>query len=278
MLTEQSKPAPDLLEIVFADRNKTYGAYQLRRHYPAYLGRALGIGLLLVLFALALPIVLSAVSKAFPDTENTEVVVELGPPPKPEKAELPPPVPPPTPPPPAKATIRYVPPVVMIDNKVPEDDLTPAVDEILATKAPVGAQTKAGDIDGPPSIDPDPRDFGPVVETPTPKSNDQVYEFMDVNKMPSFQGGERDLLSYLAKHIKYPELARENNIQGQVVLSFVIDKDGSIEKVSVVKDIGGGCGKEAVRVVEGMPRWSPGEANGQAVKVRFMLPVRFKLD
>ena len=97
MRTQQSNRNPDLLEIVFADRNKTYGAYQLRRHYPAYLGRALGIGLLLVLFALALPMVLSAVSKAFPDTENTEVTIELGPPPMPEKTELPPPVPPPDP-------------------------------------------------------------------------------------------------------------------------------------------------------------------------------------
>ncbi len=96
--------------------------------------------------------------------------------------------------------------------------------------------------------------------------------------MPVFGTGERDLLEHLAKSIKYPPLARENNIQGVVVLSFVVDKEGKIKDVTTLKDIGGGCAKEAIRVVQLMPRWSPGEANGNPVNVRFMLPVRFKLD
>ena len=107
---------------------------------------------------------------------------------------------------------------------------------------------------------------------------EKEYQIFDIQKPPSFPGGERELLKYLAENIKYPPLARENNIQGSVALSFVIQKDGSVSDVSVLKDIGGGCGKEAVRVVNGMPKWSPGEANGHPVKVRYTLPVRFKLE
>ena len=85
-------------------------------------------------------------------------------------------------------------------------------------------------------------------------------------------------MKFLSKNIEYPTLAKENNIQGVVALTFVVGKDGAVSDVQVVKDIGGGCGKEAVRVVKAMPKWVPGEANGNAVKVRFTLPVRFRLD
>ena len=99
-----------------------------------------------------------------------------------------------------------------------------------------------------------------------------------VQKPPTFPGGEHDLLKFLAENIHYPELARENNIAGNVALTFVINKDGSVTDAQILKDIGGGCGKEALRVVGLMPRWSPGEANSHPVKVRFALPVRFRLD
>ncbi|HNL39860.1 MAG TPA: energy transducer TonB, partial [Saprospiraceae bacterium] len=116
-----------------------------------------------------------------------------------------------------------------------------------------------------------------VVEQPK-VVEEKTYEMFDIQKAPSFVGGEAELLKYLNQNIKYPPLARENNIQGVVALTFVVNKDGSVSDVKVVKDIGGGCGKEAVRVVENMPRWVPGEANGHPVKVRFTLPVRFRLE
>ncbi|MEQ1747106.1 MAG: energy transducer TonB, partial [Saprospiraceae bacterium] len=115
-----------------------------------------------------------------------------------------------------------------------------------------------------------------VVEAP--KQEDKTYEMFDIQKPPSFPGGDGELLKYLSQNIKYPPLARENNIQGSVVLTFVVAKDGSVRDVNIVKDIGGGCGKEAIRVVQSMPKWIPGEANGNAVKVRFTLPVRFRLE
>jgi protein TonB len=107
---------------------------------------------------------------------------------------------------------------------------------------------------------------------------EKTYEMFDIQKPPSFPGGEQQLLKYLSENIQYPALARENNIQGTVVLTFVVGKNGNVTDVQIVKDVGGGTGKEAVRVVKAMPKWNPGEANGHPVKVRFTLPVRFKLN
>jgi TonB family protein len=111
-----------------------------------------------------------------------------------------------------------------------------------------------------------------------PAGGEKTYELFDITKPPAYPGGEQAMLRFLAENIKYPALARENNIQGTVALTFVVDKDGSITDVQIVKDIGGGCGKESVRVVKAMPKWTPGEANGKPVKVRYTLPLRFRLD
>lgn len=266
----------DALDIVFAQRNRAYGAYALRREYPVNLGKALGIGLLLIGLFIALPHILKAFSGLVP--EKTVVYdgdFVLGPP---RDIAAPPPTPPPppaTPPPPARATVRFVPPVVMEDDQANEDPPA-AVDDILEDKGEVGVVSKEGTIDGPPA-DIDPGDFEGIVVSQV-KEPEEIYDGFGVNKMPGFPGGERDLMAFLAKNINYPALAKENNIQGTVVLGFVIGKDGSINDVNILKDIGGGCGKEALRVVRSMPAWIPGEANGHAVKVRFTLPVRFKLE
>ena len=88
---------------------------------------------------------------------------------------------------------------------------------------------------------------------------------------------ERALLQYLADHINYPTIAKENRITGRVVLQFVVDKDGSIRDCVLLRDIGGGCGREAIRVVDAMPRWSPGIQRGRPVPVMYTLPVKFAL-
>lgn len=275
MVPAKSIALPDTLDIVFEHRNKNYGAYQLRRAYPRHLARALGIGLFLVTLGLVLPNLISVMSSVFPEKEIMTPEVFLGAP-APEKAPTPPPPPKPTPPP-ARATQRFVPPVVTEDDKAPDEDLT-EIEVLIDSDKGISARNQEGDPDAPPTDEPDLSGLGPVLEyTPAPEDNN-VYEFVDVNKLPSFPGGERELLLFLAQNIEYPPLARENNIQGVVALSFVIGKDGSIGDVTVLKDIGGGCAKEAVRVVKEMPKWSPGEANGHPVKVRFVLPVRFQLQ
>lgn len=277
MADEKGATYRDMLDIIFANRNKAYGAYQLRRAYNKYLGRALGIGLLLIIFFFALPIILNAVRALVPQEKPIDVVAELGPPPDidPNNPPPPPPPPPPTPPPPTRSTVKFVPPVIKKDEEVQEEK-PPAVEELIEKKEDIGTEDKQGNDEAPPAIDENPQELQ-VVEAPK-VVEDKTYEMFDIQKPPGFPGGEKELLKYLGENIKYPPLARENNIQGTVALTFVVTKDGSVRDVQIVKDIGGGCGKEAVRVVESMPKWNPGEANGHPVKVRFTLPVRFRLE
>lgn len=103
--------------------------------------------------------------------------------------------------------------------------------------------------------------------------------FTVVENMPEFPGGVKAMYEYLGKNIKYPEVAKEAGIQGKVYVSFVVDKDGSITDVKVLRGIPGGkmCDQEAIRVVKAMPKWNPGKQRGKAVKVSYMLPVQFTL-
>ena len=102
--------------------------------------------------------------------------------------------------------------------------------------------------------------------------------FKIVEEMPAFPGGEAKLMEYVAKNVKYPQIARETGVQGRVYVNFVVEPDGSVSNVSVLRGIGGGCDEEAVRVVKNMPKWKPGKQRGKAVRVSYMLPVNFKLQ
>ncbi len=102
--------------------------------------------------------------------------------------------------------------------------------------------------------------------------------FTVVESMPEFKGGMQQLYTYLGNNIKYPVMAKESGIQGKVYVTFVVEKDGSITDVKVLRGIGGGCDEEAVRVVQSMPRWSPGKQRGKPVRVQYNLPVRFTLQ
>ena len=105
---------------------------------------------------------------------------------------------------------------------------------------------------------------------------DTVYQI--VEEMPQFPGGENALMEYVSKNVVYPEEAKEKEIQGRVFISFVVEKDGSIGEVKVLRGIGGGCDEEAVRVIKGMPKWKPGMQKGKPVRVSYQIPINFKLD
>jgi protein TonB len=96
--------------------------------------------------------------------------------------------------------------------------------------------------------------------------------------MPSFPGGEAALMQYLSKNIKYPPFAEENNIQGRVICTFVVERDGSVTDIHIAKGVDPSLDKEAIRVVSGMPKWIPGRQNGQSVRVKYTLPVTFRLQ
>ena len=107
-------------------------------------------------------------------------------------------------------------------------------------------------------------------------ANDKVLEKAEV--MPEYPGGEQAMMQFVADNVKYPQDAIDKEISGRVLVSFVVEKDGSIGDVKVVKGIGGGCDEEAVRVVNAMPKWKPGMDKGKPVRVSYMMPITFKLQ
>jgi len=163
-----------------------------------------------------------------------------------------------------KPTVKFTPPVIKKDEEVKEEEVPPPQKEITAS----GAKTEKGDPEG---IDPGivaPQTS--VVEAPAAPT---IFQY--VEQPPTFDG---DYTAYLAKNLKYPDNARENNIEGRVIVKFVVNEDGKVSDVQVVRGIGGGCDEEAKRVVAAMPHWKPGKQNGKAVKVYFNLPIVFKLE
>jgi len=160
--------------------------------------------------------------------------------------------PPPPPPPPA-------PEVVEVLNVVENDVQTASIEinteddknKVVIVNAPVAA---------------------PVVE-----EEDNVV-FQVVETMPSFPGGDADLFKFLSTNVKYPVIAQENGIQGRVICQFVVNKDGTIVDVEVVRSVDPSLDKEAIRVIKSMPKWSPGKQRGKPVRVKYTLPVNFKLQ
>ena len=106
--------------------------------------------------------------------------------------------------------------------------------------------------------------------------NDSIYQIVD--EMPQYPGGEAAMMKFVANNVKYPQEAKDKEIQGRVFVSFVIEKDGSVNEVKVQRSIGGGCDEEAVRVIKGMPKWKPGKQEGKPVRVSYMMPINFKLS
>ncbi|MDP3446316.1 MAG: energy transducer TonB [Ignavibacteria bacterium] len=119
------------------------------------------------------------------------------------------------------------------------------------------------------------------VYVPPAREEESIVEqeiFTVVESMPEFPGGAGEMLAFIGKNVKYPPMARESGIQGRVFVNFVVEPNGSVSNVKVLRGIGGGCDEEAIRVVESMPKWTPGRQRGKAVRVSFNLPVRFTLQ
>ncbi len=117
--------------------------------------------------------------------------------------------------------------------------------------------------------------------TPPEIEEEEIVEaeiFKVVEEMPEFPGGPAKMMEFIQTNIKYPMMARESDIQGRVFVNFVVEPDGSITNVTVMRGIGGGCDEEALRVVQSMPKWKPGKQRGSAVRVNYTVPIIFKLQ
>ena len=121
---------------------------------------------------------------------------------------------------------------------------------------------------------------GPPMAAPGPavEEGDENDIFEVVEQNPSFPGGEAELMKWLHKNLKYPPVAQENGIQGKVYIQFVVNKDGSIVDPKIIRSADTSLDKEAMRVVQAMPKWTPGKQRGKAVRVRFTLPITFRLQ
>ncbi len=181
------------------------------------------------------------------DSFNTEMLAEEEIEIVQTQQELPPPPPPP------------VPDVVEVINIVEDDVIVESVD--INTE---DDKNKEVVIQAP-------------VAAPIQEEEDNVV-FQVVETMPSFPGGDAALFKFLGENVKYPVIAQENGIQGRVICQFVVNRDGSIVDVEVVRPVDSSLDKEAIRVIKSMPKWSPGKQRGKSVRVKYTLPVNFKLQ
>ncbi|TPE45208.1 energy transducer TonB [Pontibacter mangrovi] len=263
-------------DIVFEGRNRAYGAYLLRRLYNKHITVAAIAATLLFLLFLSLPLITKMIKGDEEEVMTTERVVtevDLAPPPPLDEATPPPPPPPPPdlppPPPPVRATVKYTPPVVKRDEEVQKEEEIPDVEVLEEIDA--GIETVEGDPDAPLDLG----DIDGTSDIVAEVVEDKPYTY--VEQMPTFPGGEMEMMKYLGKNIRYPAAAQRAGVEGLVVLSFVVSKTGEISDIQVVKNLGAGTDEEAVRVVKTMPKWTPGKQNGRAVPVRYTLPVRFTI-
>jgi protein TonB len=121
------------------------------------------------------------------------------------------------------------------------------------------------------------QDYLPVTPDST-AAPEACYEFFELESVPAFPGGEAGVMQFLSANIQYPKKAQDNNIQATVVATFIVERDGSISGVEIKRDLGGLFGDEVRRVLALMPKWQPGMVNEKPVRVRYTLPVRFKLS
>jgi protein TonB len=122
------------------------------------------------------------------------------------------------------------------------------------------------------------QDYAPIQEAKKEENVVEMEIFTVVEAMPSFPGGDAARMKFLQDNIKYPQMARESGIQGTVYVTFVVEPNGSVSDVRVLRGIGGGCDEEAVRVIQSMPRWEPGKQRGKPVRVQFNMPIKFTLQ
>ncbi|WP_316801114.1 TonB family protein [Pedobacter frigidisoli] len=261
------------LEVVFDGKNKSYGAYQLRKTNASNTTKALIFGSLIFLVIFFSPKIYGLIKGSLDQEEVQEKAQEviLAPPP-PVNPETPPP-PPVEPPPPKVDQVKMPPPIVKPDIEVRDEP--PTVEKLKE------ADPGQRDIKGDPTADiviNEPVGEGPKREAAVAVDDNQVYDFVSIEKQPEFPGGLPKFYKYLSGAIKYPPMAQENNVQGKVFLSFVVEKDGKLTDITVTRGLGSGTDEEAIRVLKASPRWNPGIQNGKPVRVKYNINVNFTLN
>ena len=175
-----------------------------------------------------------------------------------------------------KSSVKFTAPVIKKDNEVKPEDELKTQDQLMNNKAAIGGFDVKGNDDANGEILKAKEVIAQPVEQPKHEEENKVFDI--VEEMPSFPGGMGALNKYLHDNVHYPVVAQENGVQGRVTISFVVEKDGSVTDVKVAKSVDPSLDKEALRVVRGMPRWTPGKQNGATVRVKYNVPVVFRLQ
>ena len=256
------------IDAVFANRNKNYGAYELRRDNGKNTRNALLIGVALFAVAVSANTIINIVAGFIPKAKEKVKITNVVLSPPPVDLKKPPPPPPPEPPKPKVDQVKFPPPVVKPDVEVKEQP--PTVKELAV--ADPGQKNLKGDKNAEVTID---EPVGTSDQKVTEEDPNKI--FTSVEQQPVFPGGLEAFYKYLQKNVKYPAVARENNTQGRVIVNFVCEKDGSLTDIKVVRGIGDGCDEEAIRVLKASPKWSPGIQNGRPVRCSYTVPIAFTL-
>jgi periplasmic protein TonB len=241
-------------EMVFENKNKEYGAFFLRTRYGKYLLRSAIFAFIILILVVGPPFVMAKLNKsnkAMIDNSITADLMNI----KQQEEEAPPP-PPPPPPPELKQEAKFIAPVVVdtVEEKV----------EIATTEQLIATNTNDQVVEE-------------VVEETNQVVEEEAPAFIVVEEMPIFPGGDAAMMKYIADNIKYPQICKENNISGKVFVNFIINEQGKVDKVKVVRGVDPYLDKEAIRVIESLPDWTPGRQRGKAVRVQFTIPISFAL-
>jgi protein TonB len=251
--------APDFDDIVFEVRNKEYGAYKLRKKYNRNVLIGLLIGILIIGTAIITPYINAKALENKAKRAERQVEIKMENLDQPNEQVAPPP---PPPPPPADVVQqqKYVPPVV-VDSVKPEDNVQ------LMTADEAQTEVKNEEV----------VEVVQEVKEEVKESEAEEVPFVVVEEMPMFPGGDAELLKYIGEHTNYPEVAKENNIQGRVIVRFCVTAKGGVSQVSILKGVDPELDAEAIRVVNTLPAFKPGKQGGKPVPVWYMVPITFTL-
>lgn len=258
MATEKIN-APAFDDIVFESRNKEYGAYSLRKKYSRNVIISIGIGTVILATVIITPYLNAKAADNAAKRAERQVELKMENLDQPNETVAPPP---PPPPPPADVVqqAKYVPPVV-VDSVKPEEN----VQLMTADEASIEVQ------------DEEVVEIGEEVKEEVQEEDPEATVFVVVEEMPMYPGGDAELLKYISEHTQYPEIAKENNIQGRVIVRFCVTSKGGVSQVSILKGVDPELDAEAIRVVNTLPAFKPGKQGGKPVPVWYMVPITFTL-
>ena len=286
MAKEVDLSSREWCDLVFEGKNKDFGAYVIRtdspkRHNKAVLWTIIGaiiFGLLAFGFVKANQYLEERRLAA--QGEQEEVLIDMSqdaeePEPENERVEQPKPE---VLPEEVLKSVKVTELQIVEDDKVKKEDEIKTQDELKETETAFGQKDNEKGTEDRNVTRTLKEEVVVEKKEEKPKEEKKEEIFRSVEQMPQFPGGEAALMKYLQSHINYPPMAAENNIQGRVVVQFVVDKTGKVGEVKVVRSVDKDLDKEAVRVCKSLPKFTPGRQNGQAVSVWYTLPVTFKLQ